>query len=146
MSADGPVACSAAMVDNSTKPCSTLKRVMDLFTFLEQMGGLHDSRVQAIVWNPTDYSIEFRFVDIYSNFLGLPEYPGKQSGVVVLHGIREMHMSIDASEPLRVFEFLQHDDQPDEVLVTFSPGGHMRIRFERAEYTPAGLQTKEIKS
>jgi hypothetical protein len=111
----------------------------DFFAFLQKMGGLHDATVQTLRWNPSDQIIELRFDDIYSNFEGLPEYPGCQPAAIVLHGASSVRIDIECNEPLRVFEFLPHEDKQDEVLITFSPSGRVWVRFDRADYPKCEL-------
>ncbi len=43
---------------------------------LEMLGLLHDSVVRQLIWKPEEKTIEFVVEDFYSNFEGLPEYPG----------------------------------------------------------------------
>jgi hypothetical protein len=106
----------------------------EFFTFLRNMGGLHDSVVRELVWAPSARTLTFRFEDIHSNFQGLPEYAGKRPGEVVLHGTTEVHIAIDSRERLTVFEFLPVQGKENEISVTFSPSGRVNVRFDRADF------------
>lgn len=109
--------------------------------FLQKMGGMHDSIVACLTWLPSERRIEFLFEDLYSNFVGLPEYPGRQSGMIALHGVSDLSLALETDGPLRVFEFLSDEDESDVVLVTFSPSGRLRVRFRSADYPRCRLVT-----
>ena len=113
----------------------------DFYEFLKKMGGMHDSIVACLTWLPSEKRIEFLFEDMYSNFDGLPEYPGRQPGTIALHGVSDLSISLETDGPLRVFEFLPDRAESDVVLVTFSPSGKIRARFSSADYPPCRLVT-----
>ena len=102
--------------------------------FLQKMGGLHDSIVTYLSWLPSERRLEFNFEDMYSNFEGLPEYTGRQPGVIALHGVSELSISLDTNGPLQIYEFLPDDSDPNVLLVTFSPSGRIRARYNDAVY------------
>lgn len=106
--------------------------------FLLKLGGLHDSRLVALNWQVGSQAVEFVLDDLYANFGGLPEYPGREKGVIRLEGITRIEFEVDTSERLKIFELLPVDDREDEVLAKFSPGGHVRIRYTSATY-PSSL-------
>jgi hypothetical protein len=105
--------------------------------FLLKLGGLHDAHLVAVNWQIDSQIIEFVVDDLYANFGGLPEYPGRQKGVIRLEGITCIEFDIEASEKLKVFEMLPSDDRADEILAKFSPGGRVRIRYTSATYPPS---------
>ena len=111
----------------------------DLFEYLQKMGGMHDAIVEQFTWKQSEQTIEFRFEDLYSNFDGLPEYPGKRSGAIILREVSDVRIDIETNGPLRVFEFLADESASDAVVVTFSPSGKFRIRFRSADYPPCEL-------
>ncbi len=113
----------------------------DFYDFLLRMGGMHDSVVECLMWLPSEKKIEFHFEDMYTNFEGLPEYPGRQPGAIALLGVSAIIISIETDEPLRVFEFLPDENEADVVLVTFSPSGKIRARFNSADYPRCRLVT-----
>lgn len=108
----------------------------DFYDFLHKMGGLHDSIVTCLTWLPSEKKIEFCFEDMYSNFDGLPEYPGRESGMITLHDVSDLTIGLETDGPLRVFEFLPVEGESDVVLVTFTPSGRIRVRFSSADYPP----------
>jgi hypothetical protein len=88
----------------------------NFYKFIQKMGGMHDAVVTRLVLLLDEGKIEFHIDDIYSNFEGLPEYPGQQSGSIVLHGVNEYEIVLDGYEhgaPLRVFEFLLDENEPE---------------------------------
>jgi len=106
----------------------------DFYDFLQKMGGMHDSIITCLTWLPNKKRIEFHFEDIYSNFEGLPEYPGRQSGMIALNGIGDLSIDLEAESSLRVFEFLPDNNESNVVLVTFWPSGKIRVQFCFADY------------
>jgi hypothetical protein len=106
----------------------------DFYDFLAKMGGMHDSTVACLTWLLSEKKIEFQFDDLYGNFYGLPEYPGRRAGVIVLRGVSSLSITLETDGPLRVFEFLPEQDESDVVSITFSPNGKIRARFCAADY------------
>lgn len=113
--------------------------IMNSFNdFLLRMGGMHDSIVERLMWSPDEKRIELQFDDLYRNFNGLPEYPGRQLGVIVLHGVSNLSLTLDSDGPLRVFEFLPEEGESDVVVLTFSPTGKLRVQYSAVDH-PACL-------
>lgn len=105
-----------------------------LADFLNALGGLHDATVVSINWQAEAKTLEFAFEDLYANFRGMPEYPGRRTGVIRLCGLSQLSIDVESSERLRVFEFLPDEQQHDMVLVRFSPGGHISAKYAAAEH------------
>jgi hypothetical protein len=103
----------------------------DLKAYLESMGGLHDSVVTAIVWRPATKEIRFTFVNLYSNFLGLAEYPGLTPGELAFREVSDLACTMGKSEQqLNVDDFCATAPTGGRVSVaiTFWPVG--RISFD----------------
>lgn len=111
----------------------------DFATYLRRMGGLHDAIVQEIRWNPVDRTVEVKLDDLYSNFEGLPEYPGAESGSIILAGADLLQVDVEGSEPVRVYEVVLENGSDDTVVISFWPGGRMVVRYERAQFPPCRL-------
>lgn len=111
----------------------------EFFEFLSKMGGMHDSEVSSIQWRPIEGRIEIAVEDLYANFDGFPEYPGKESGVIALLGVRQLLMSLENHAKLRIFEFLPVENERDTALIRFSPSGSIRVHFTSAEYPKCRL-------
>lgn len=105
-----------------------------LTEFLQKLGGLHDAHLVAVNWQAGSQAVEFVVGDLYANFGGLPEYPGRHQGVIRFDGVTRIEFDIEASEKLRIFEMLPADEQANEVLVKFSPSGRVRIRYTSASH------------
>lgn len=106
-----------------------------LVHFLNALGGLHDAHVVSIDWQIEAKTLAFTFDDLYANFLGLPEYPGKQRGQITLRGVSQVNIDVQSDQQrLRVFEFLSVDGQADAVVATFRPSGRVTAQFVKAEH------------
>ena len=108
-----------------------------LSDFLLRLGGLHDTTLVAVDWRLESRTIQFEFDDLYANFGGLPEYPGRHTGIIKLEGITQIDFNFEATERVKVFEILPAEERSDEVLAKFSPSGSIRIRFTSAVYPKA---------
>ena len=115
----------------------TMKSLAD---FLNAMGGLHDAVVVSIDWQIEAHTLEFTFDDLYANFRGLPEYPGRQRGSILLRDVSRVVVEVDSEERLRVFEILPVEDRADEVVAKFSPSGRITVRFAAAEHPESALR------
>lgn len=105
--------------------------------YLLKLGGLHDARVVAVNWQIDSQVVEFVVDDLYANFGGLPEYPGRHKGVIRLEGVTRIEFDVEASEKLKIFELLPAEDHANEVLAKFSPSGRVRVRYTSATYPPS---------
>ena len=61
--------------------------VQDPAEYFKNLGGLHDSEVERIVWAKDGGTLSLEVADIYSNFKGLPEYRGALSGTITFYGV-----------------------------------------------------------
>ncbi len=109
----------------------------DLQKILGSLGGLHDAVVHRIVWTPEKNILEFEVDDFYSNFEGLPEYPGPLSGSLVLQGVEHVHFDVETGESrLNVDEFVVAEAGSGgfTACVTFWPTGRITARFRSATH------------
>jgi hypothetical protein len=113
----------------------------NFYEFLEKAGGMHDATVTCIAWLPNERRIEFFLEDIYWNFEGFPEYPGTQPGTITLSGVSHLDIDLETDGPLRIYDFSPDEDESDVVLITFWPGGKIRVRFSSANYPVFQLKT-----
>ena len=102
---------------------------MKFYDFLEKSGGLHDAVIREVVWRPRKQELELFFDDIYSNFQGLPEYPGKHSDVIIFYGLKEITVDIQSDLSIRVYEVGLIDDSENRAQILFSPGGRIKLEF-----------------
>ena len=111
-----------------------------LFDFLHSLGGLHDAIVISINWKIESNTLEVILDDLYANFRGFPEYPGRQSGVIQFQGTSKVDFNVDSSERLKIFEILLMEGCANEVIAKFSPSGTLSIRFASATYPTNALK------
>lgn len=110
------------------------------FDFLLSLGGLHDAIVVSIDWQIESNTLELTFDDLYANFRGLPEYPGRHRGSIQFQGVSQVDFGVDSSEKLKVFEILPVEGRADEVVAKFSPSGTLSICFASAVYPASALK------
>ena len=104
----------------------------DFWKLFESLGYLHDSVVERLTWTPEAGTLELAIEDFYSNFDGLPEYPGRLAGSITLRGIETIDLDIDfGAERLNIDEFVVESD-PSGVLILqlkFWPRGRIDAKF-----------------
>ena len=98
--------------------------------FFAELGNLHDAKIDAMDWNPAEQKVVLALDDLYSNFVGLPEYIGKQPVCLILSGVSrlEIEVTLDAF-PLRIVDFEIDDTISDakmKVIASFGPSGFIR--------------------
>jgi hypothetical protein len=98
--------------------------------YLEGLGLLHDSQVTKIELDIHGVSLRLEIDDIHSSFLDLPEYPGPESGAVILAGVSELAVQmLPGIDGLSIYEF--------EVMPGLSgEGGQAEIRFSPGGFIP----------
>ncbi|OAF17515.1 hypothetical protein AYJ54_05040 [Bradyrhizobium centrolobii] len=114
----------------------------DFSNFLTRLGNLHDCTITLFEWRPEQNSISFEIEDLYFNFEGLPEYPGAQSGRLVLEEVQLVSIDVrDLERPLRIDDFTVEANTPSAaaVSVTLQPRGRISIRCQRATFPDVGL-------
>ena len=84
-----------------------IEKISNPETFIEQLGDLHDARIQRLEWGPKQKQFEITVNDIYSNFVGLPDYKGCQPKKLLFDNIRDINMSVSGAEDsLNIYEFV----------------------------------------
>lgn len=63
--------------------------------FLSDLGHLHDVLLMDFKFNSLKNNIEFKLDDIYSNFAGLPEYPGETKACISMNEVECLKINID---------------------------------------------------
>jgi len=112
-----------------------LSRIVDPAGFFRDLALLHDARVEGVEW--LGESVVISVDDLYSGFLGLPEYPGLTAASIVFGRVKEFNLNSEpAGEKLSVFDIdLRHgpSDNTLAVEISLAPGGRIRIRCETIE-------------
>lgn len=111
---------------------------------LERLGLLHDSVVTGLAWKPTDKTLTFAVEDFYSNFEGLPEYPGAMGGSIILSKVQQVTIDIDYDEKhLFIYDFEVDDTHPDRyrISVSFRPSGRIVAVCGHIEFPELNIPT-----
>lgn len=139
------IASATALVDYSGERCNTMNGTSDFKEFLHMLGLLHDVVIDRLVWMPEARKLEFEVDDIYSNFGGLPEYPGAKPATIVLNGVERVCFDIDTDEPrLYIFEFeVEQGDGVQDAVITFRPSGKIRVTYKSADF-PSNVALKKF--
>lgn len=96
--------------------------------FFGELGGLHDARVERVVWAPERRRLELSVDDLNSNSAGLPEYVGVRPATIALVAVVRLSLEIDPTETyLNIYEIdLQRNpDGQWDVELTCWPGGRI---------------------
>ncbi len=115
----------------------------ELKSFLEQMGGLHDSVVQELAWKPGAKTLRLVIEDLCSNFEGLPEYPGAVPGSIELHGVEQISFNIETNEKrLNIHEFLVEiqNTGKHQASISFWPTGRITALYRNANFPQVTLR------
>lgn len=106
--------------------------------FFSELGNLHDATIQFIEWNPVQWKISFVLDDLYSNFKGLPEYPGAQPATLILSSVSKLEIQVEADKfPMRVMDFEvegEHSESTIRILVNVGPVGFIRAECNSIEF------------
>lgn len=112
-----------------------MKNITDLAKTLQSLGGLHDSVVCRVSWTPEAATLEFQIEDFYSNFKGLPEYPGAKSGSLIFEGVERVLFEIETDEKrLKIYD-ISISESPQGgfiVLMAFWPNGKITASYRSA--------------
>jgi hypothetical protein len=108
----------------------------DIVALVKSLGGLHDSTMLSLQWDPPSKRLEMRIEDIYSNFLGLPEYPGATPATFIFSGVKNLVVEVDFTEDgLWVYdcEFHHAEGSKYNCAILFSPGGKIVVACDHIE-------------
>ncbi|HEX2889316.1 hypothetical protein [Vineibacter terrae] len=117
----------------------------DLKEILESLGRLHDSVVCRVSWVPEKGILEFEIEDFFSNFDGLPEYPGCRSGSLVFQEVENARFDLDMVEKrLNVDELsiTELAERQFEVSIRFWPNGVIKALCRSATWPDLSFEMK----
>jgi hypothetical protein len=113
--------------------------------FLFSLGGLHDSIVTGIEVDGRSAQLVLQIEDLYSNFDGLPEYPGRAPATIILAGIDRFSMRLQMSIESQIqelhihdFEVLKKTHLGELAEIKFWPEGDIQIEYATAIVDSAG--------
>jgi hypothetical protein len=114
--------------------------------FLHALGHLHDCEVLVLEVNTTKQQVTLVVDDLYSNFLDLPEYPGKQPVRLIFSDVDDVDTGLGLdSLPARIMdlEVEAHSGSRTSVVVRLQPSGHIRIKCGAIACRTTGLRPKD---
>lgn len=116
----------------------------DNLELLNELGGLHDARVEEVVWRKADHSLRFTIEDMFSNFDGLPDYPGPTPGTLTLVGVENATIEAGVFKGQFIISGVdveQRDGGFGVRLGLREPGADIRLRCRDLEITLTGRKT-----
>ncbi|BBB68328.1 hypothetical protein UNDYM_4075 [Undibacterium sp. YM2] len=107
--------------------------IPDPAAFFLALGGLHDTRFHASA-NPSDKTLTLEIDDINANFLGLPEYPGKEPALFIFSNVAglDMNYDVDDASNCRIYDMeikTEWDARRSTMNISISPGGRLSFLF-----------------
>lgn len=107
---------------------------------LHSLGNLHDNRITSLHWNLTDRVLTLQIDDFFANFLGLPQYPGQQSGPLTFHDVSALTCdTADTDSFLWIYEvsIISSPKESLSVTIRLAPGGSLSFTCTRFTLPPA---------
>ena len=99
--------------------------------YFSALGNLHDAKISLMEWNPIRKQATITVNDLYSNFYGLPEYPGQTPVCLTAFDVSALEMKIMTDRfPVRIqdFEVDELSSGPGWcILVNCTSSGSIRI-------------------
>jgi len=99
--------------------------------FFRTLGHLHDCEVLTLEVNTATREVIIVVDDLYANFLGLPEYPGKQRAAFLFGGVDDLDtgMSLDGlMARIMDLDVEEHSGLRTHVVVRLQPSGQIGIK------------------
>lgn len=98
---------------------------------LRRLGGLHDARIEEVVWRKADRSLRLIVEDMLSNVEGLPDYKGPASGSVTLIGIENAAVETGVFRGVFLISGIDVEERDGALDVRIGlrePGADVRLR------------------
>ena len=98
---------------------------------LRRLGGLHDARIEEIVWRKADRSLRLTVEDMFGSVRGLPEYSGPAPGSVTLIGIENAAVETGVFRGTFVISGIDVEERDGGLEVRvglWEPGADVRLR------------------
>ena len=106
---------------------------------IKALGGLHDTTVDKLFWQPNENCLKIEVKDLYSNFRGLAEYKGPTKAEFIFCEVTRLSIEVDLRVAgLRVYDWTLKKDDSSSFLsvISFAPGGRVTVECLRV-----GLET-----
>lgn len=119
-----------------------MSQIQELAIRLEKLS-LNDCLVTLLNWNLQDLTFSIEIDDIYWNYEGLEEYPGKKPGCFVFKGVKKVYFMLeyfdDPSSPfndqLSIEEmYIKRDSNGAYLDILTQTSDVIRIWFESAQF------------
>ncbi len=96
--------------------------------FFNSMGGLHDSKIENMIFNNKSFLFKILVDDLYSNFLGFPEYIELKNIYLNI----EVNSLIDIKVNSYNMDINIYDIQIEKNIINFdlSPEGKIKIEYK----------------
>lgn len=116
-----------------------LKGEEEIRRYFFDRGYLHDCRIERVVWDVENGRLEFAIADANTNFLDLPEYPGREPVNLLFGGVLSLQVELAGlSERPRVYEAsVSSIDERLVLHVAFSPSGRLKMCFTELSLGPS---------
>ena len=98
--------------------------------YFEELGGLHDARINEFSWDKKEKSLSVVVDDINSNFLDLPEYKGEKSAELIFSDVSSLDINTQIDDETFGISDLEVTDQAGshEILLNCTPGGSIKFK------------------
>jgi len=99
--------------------------------FFDSMGGLHDSRVEDIVFNVQEFILKIKIDDLFSNFMDFPEYLDSFKNIDLVFYIKDrfdININLFTNDNLAIYAIEVEENQ---LKILFSPDGYIKFDFKK---------------
>lgn len=110
---------------------------------LRQLGGLHDARIEEIVWRKADRSLRLTIQHMVSNVDGPAGFDGPAAGSVTLIGVENAEVETGLFRGVFVVSVLEVNPRAGGLDVRVGlrePGADIRLRCKDLTVSVAGLK------
>jgi hypothetical protein len=108
--------------------------------WLEELGGLHDSRMTFFRYDVENSDIEIGIDDLYWNFEGMPEYPGATPATLRFSNVSDVAIEWrDVEDGFWIVDSSCTSGLQPRVTFTRNCGDKLAFSFEQAEFPESKL-------
>ncbi len=102
--------------------------------FFNSFGGLHDAIVKNCIFNHNNDTLVLCIDDLYSNFVGLPEYKNVKNIDLTFSLDDKLDINIDLlnKDKLKIYDIEINDRK---TKISFSPSGYIELSFKEIKFS-----------